>query len=183
HKDIEDEGQTIEVVTPTIGTQFFELDTENKFVTADGVKNLVDVIKYDKFSKGNDYKAYLTVMDYETGDPVVVNGEKVTAELEFTVDEETGEVRVPLSLDTKGLENKRLVAFEEIVIVTEDGEEPYAEHKDIEDEGQTIEVEKTVIETFVKNVQTGDKMFLIIVLGVIAIGGVIAFFLGKKFKK
>jgi len=68
---------------------------------------------------------------------------KVT--LPVIIDKESGTIRVPVDIDTTELGGKKLVAYEELWNVA-DKEEPVlvAEHKDIEDEGQTIQV--TLIE-------------------------------------
>ena len=133
-----------EIPVPELGTRFFELDTENKVVSNDGIKHLVDVVDYRNIPVGEDYEIRLTVMvkpEIEGEEPkaLVQDGEEVRVTLPVVIDKENGTIRVPVDIDTVKLGGKKLVAYEELWNVA-DKEEPtlVAEHKDIEDEGQTI---------------------------------------------
>ncbi|MFV0364573.1 MAG: SpaA isopeptide-forming pilin-related protein [Suipraeoptans sp.] len=132
---------------PNIGTCFLENNTEKKEIVSNGVHDFVDIIEYSNFDISGEYKAYLTVMDYETKEALVINEEVVSSELLFTVDEPSGEIRIPISIDTTGLGNKRLVAFEEVYKIIDGKEVPYSKHKDIEDLNQTIEIVTPNIKT------------------------------------
>jgi hypothetical protein len=67
----------------------------------------------------------------------------VTGETVFTADSESMEVNVLFYVDTSALGGAKLVTFEELYDVS-DSENPIlvTEHKDIQDEGQTVEVEE-----------------------------------------
>ena len=89
-------------------------------------------------------------MDKETGEPILVNGEEVTAGETFTAETEDGSIEITFTFDSSVLEGKSLVAFE--TLYTE--EKKVAVHADIEDEGQTVRIPE--IHTTATDKVTGD---------------------------
>lgn len=162
HSDITDEWQWTFV--PEIGT------TANGYVKAtdnNGVEyrekvvpygetvNIVDVVEYNKLLPGVWYEMSGTLMDKATGKALVdKDGNAITATTRFLPAETSGTVEVVFTLDTTGLENTTIVAFEECLYVgaKKDGtpnKEAVAKHEDINDVEQTVYVPK--IRTTVKD--------------------------------
>jgi hypothetical protein len=78
---------------------------------------------------------------------LLIDGKEVTNDYEFTADKENMEVQIEFTFDGSTLGGKQLVTFEELYDMT-NPEEPkkVTEHKDINDEGQTVTI-KEVPET------------------------------------
>ena len=78
---------------------------------------------------------------------LIIDGKEVTNDYEFTADKENMEVQIEFTFDGSTLGRKQLVTFEELYDMT-NPEEPkkVTEHKDINDEGQTVTI-KEVPET------------------------------------
>ena len=87
-----------------------------------------------------------------TGDPLVENGKEGTVMSEpFKPSKANGTAEVTFEINTKGLEGKELVAFEtayrindyeEGMDLTKADKVVVSEHKDVNDEGQTIKLMK-----------------------------------------
>ena len=137
HADINDENQTVEITEPekpTLGTTA----TVNCQHTADptGEVTIVDVVEYTGLVPGNTYTISGILMDKSTGEPLMVDGSEVTAEVEFTAEESTGTVELTYTLDASTLAGATIVVFETLY---QDGVE-IAAHADINDEAQTITI-------------------------------------------
>ena len=147
HADIEDEGQTITVHVPEIGTQA-SVDGK-KEVKAKGEIMLADVISYKNLTPGKEYAVNGILMDKSTGKPFLANGKEIHAETTFTPDTVDGEVTVFFIFNADGITKEtEVVAFESIY---RDGVE-IAVHADINDQGQTVKLIPTVPDT----PKTGD---------------------------
>jgi hypothetical protein len=134
HADLDDEGQTINVVD--IHTQAHDSKTNTNEGTVSEETTLVDVVSYEGLTPGNTYKLFTTLVDKVTGEALCdADGNVLVTETTFTPDEADGTVEVELSLDTTELEGKSVVFFEKLA----DAEDHIiAVHEDIDDEGQTI---------------------------------------------
>lgn len=104
------------------------------------------VEKADKSAK--EYTLHATLMDKKTGEPLKVADKGVTAELKFTPNSESGTVSINLGeFDATSLDGHTLVVFEELTKQSDiDGKATdvtVAEHKDINDEGQSVTVTST----------------------------------------
>ena len=77
-------------------------------------------------------KGYL--VDKKTGKPIYENGEKVTSEVTFTAESESGTVEMVFTVNAKALSGKKIVVFEDCYY--EDVK--VAAHADINDIGQTV---------------------------------------------
>ena len=133
HTDIEDEGQTVTFVEgPKIGTTA-TVDGQH---TADptGEITIVDVVEYSGLTPGEPYTVSGILMDKGSGNPLLVDGAEVTAELEFTAEESTGTVELTYTLDASLFAGTSIVVFETLY---QDGVEIVA-HADINDESQTV---------------------------------------------
>lgn len=167
HADIEDEDQTVKVTVPEIGTK--ATVNGEKSATAKDDITIEDTVSYKNLTVGKEYTVKGILMDKATGNPFLVNGEEVTAEVTFTAEKANGEIAVSFTFDGSAVTKEtKLVVFETLY---RDGTE-LAAHADIEDVGQTV----TLIPPKPDNPQTGDNSNLgfWIGLGAVALGGVIA---------
>ena len=70
---------------------------------------------------------------------LLINGKRVESDYTFTADSEKMTVEVVFTFDATSLDGKQLVTFEELYDVSNPDEpKKVTEHKDIEDDGQTI---------------------------------------------
>lgn len=134
HADINDEGQTIKVKNPEIGTK--ATADGKKEITADKI-TITDVVSYKDLTPGKEYKLTGVLMNKATNDKLLIDGKEITAEATFTPKATTGEVEMTFTFDARELTAEtEVVAFETLY---RDGIE-IAVHADIEDEGQTVKI-------------------------------------------
>ena len=102
--------------------------------------------RFDGYLEGN-YKLSGWQMVKAENAKLLIDGKEVTNDYEFTADKENMEVQIEFTFDGSTLGGKQLVTFEELYDMT-NPEEPkkVTEHKDIDDEGQTVTI-KEVPET------------------------------------
>ena len=102
--------------------------------------------RFDGYLEGN-YKLSGWQMIKEENAKLLIDGKEVTNDYEFTADKENMEVQIEFTFNGSTLGGKQLVTFEELYDMT-NPEEPkkVTEHKDINDEGQTVTI-KEVPET------------------------------------
>lgn len=132
HADPDSKEQTISFPKVRTSAKDTVTDSSNARAAEDTV--IVDTVFYSNLTPGQEYTVEGTLMDQETEEPLLADGEKITAETDFTPKSDSGSVDVTFEFDASGMEGKTAVAFES---VTRDGEE-VAAHKDIHYEGQTI---------------------------------------------
>jgi hypothetical protein len=135
HADIEDEGQTVTFTArePKIGTSAAGKNGEKELEAAPEV-TLIDTVSFENLIAGETYTLTGVLMDKETGEPLLIGGEQVTAETTFTPEAAAGTARVGFTFDSTALMGKSVVVFETLNL---DGAE-VAVHADIDDEGQTV---------------------------------------------
>lgn len=134
HTDINDEGQTVKIKNPEIGTQ--ATADGKKEVTADKI-TITDVVSYKDLTPGKEYKLIGVLMNKATNDKLLIDGKEITAEATFTPKATTGEVEMTFTFDARELTAEtEVVVFETLY---RDGIE-IAVHADIEDEGQTVKI-------------------------------------------
>ena len=117
---------------PEIGTTA-TVDGEHVAEPAEEI-TLVDTVTYKNLKVGQTYKLSGILMDKETGEPLLVNEQPVTAELEFTPTSSEGSVELTYTFDGSALAGKSVVVFEDLY----QDENVVASHADINDEGQTV---------------------------------------------
>ena len=117
---------------PEIGTTA-TVDGEHVVEPAEEI-TLVDTVTYKNLKVGQTYKLSGILMDKETGEPLLVNEQPVTAELEFTPISSEGSVELAYTFNGSALAGKSVVVFEDLY----QGENVVASHADINDEGQTV---------------------------------------------
>ena len=161
HADIEDEGQTVTVTKPEVGTTATDKADGDKNVVSEPEATITDTVRYVNLTPGKTYKVSGTLYEKVKGKDgkatekkLAVNGKDVTAETEFTAEKSSGEVEVTFTFDASAIKDgTELVAFE---TVSSDGHEICA-HADIEDEGQTVTVTKPEVGTTATDGFDGDK--------------------------
>ena len=132
HKDIKDEGQTIYI--PKIGTTALDKETGSHNSNPDKKVTIVDTVTYKGLIPGKEYTVKGTLMDKSTGKELLADGKSVTAEKTFTAEKSDGSVELTFIFDGSALAGKQVVVYEELYI----GDNLIGEHKDINDEGQTV---------------------------------------------
>lgn len=177
HEDIEDINQMVVVTVPGISTSARDgIDGDHTLMAGkDAV--ITDRVTYEGLIPGKEYTLKATLMDKKTGEMLSINDQHVTAELKFTPNSQNGTIDIDLGkFDASSLDGHDLVVFEELYKQTEQGNEAtevlVAEHKDIDDEGQTVTVTTTPPGGFFG--KTGGNDFFIVVsiaaLAVLACG-------------
>ena len=147
HESITDKDQTI--YFPEISTSLTDDVTGEHMAEAAENMSLTDTVNYKGLRPGREYVLKGILMDKATGDPLLINGEKVTQELRFTPDDTDGSVDMTFTFDGSALAGKSVVAFESCLY---DGKE-IAVHHDIDSEEQTVYIPE--IETKLTNDKTG----------------------------
>lgn len=167
HADIEDEGQTVKVKVPEIGTQA-SVDGK-KEITAKGTVTIEDIVSYKNLTPGKEYTVKGTLMDKSTGRPFTVDGKEISSSYTFKPETADGEVKMTFTFDAGAVsKTTEIVVFESVY---RDGVE-VAVHADIEDDGQTV----TLVPPAPDIPQTGDNSNLgfWIGLGAVALGGLVS---------
>ena len=148
HKDIDDEGQTVLITERKILIHTTATDQNGKKeIEAGKDLTIVDTVTLEGLEIGTNYKLSGWQMVKAENEKLLIDGKEVTNDYEFTADKENMEVQIEFTFDGSTLGGKQLVTFEELYDMT-NPEEPkkVTEHKDINDEGQTVTI-KEVPET------------------------------------
>ena len=111
HSDLTDEGQTVEFDDPKIGTTATNQTDGSKLVDPEKKVTFVDTVAYSNLQIGKNYKVSGVLMDKASGQPLMVDGETVTAETEFTAEAADGTVEVVFEFDASSVAGD-LVVFE-----------------------------------------------------------------------
>lgn len=146
--DKDNEGQTVKLAPSTIGTTATDKSDGDHELMAGKDAVITDEVKYEGLIPAKEYTLHATLMDKKTGEPLKVADKGVTAELKFTPNSESGTVSINLGeFDATSLDGHTLVVFEELTKQSDiDGKTTdvtVAEHKDINDEGQSVTVTST----------------------------------------
>ena len=167
HADINDNGQTVKVKIPEIGTKA-TVDGK-KEVTASGRVKIEDIVSYKNLTPGKEYAVKGVLMNKATGEPLLADGKEIRSSFTFKPDKPDGEINITFVFDASGLKTAtEIVVFETLY---RDGTE-IAAHADLKDEGQTVKITPPTPD----NPQTGDNSNLgfWIGLGAVALGGLVA---------
>ena len=145
HEDLEDEGQTVSFTgpSPEIGTTATDGDDGDHEAQADDNVTIVDEVHYENLEPGVEYVLTGTLVDRDAAKPVEEDGAPLTVKVRFTPEEADGSVEVVFRFDGTDLAGHTVVAFEELSL---DGE-VVAEHKDPNDEGQSVSLVESPSET------------------------------------
>ena len=144
HKDIDDEGQTVLITERKISIHTTATDKNGKKeIEAGKDLTIVDTVTLEGLEIGTNYKLSGWQMVKAENAKLLIDGKEVTNDYEFTADKENMEVQIEFTFDGSTLGGKQLVTFEELYDMT-NPEEPkkVTEHKDIDDEGQTVTIKE-----------------------------------------
>ena len=154
HADIDDEGQTVKIRVPEIGTTATSEDGHR--VDPLGEVKITDEVSYKNLKPGKEYTVSGVLMDKTTGDVFLdAAGEEIRSEVIFTPEKSTGTVTVEFTFDASNLHGTQLVVFEYLYY---DGL-LLAAHAELEAEGQTVEIKNPKIST-IAVVEGGGKTTL-----------------------
>ena len=132
HEDITDEQQTLNF--PEISTTLVSEDGIHT-AKAEGTITLTDTVDYSGLIINHEYTVKGTLMDKSTGSAILdATGAPITATKPFTADSTDGSVEIKFTFDASVVEGSTVVAFEELY----NNLGVVAEHKDINDEEQTV---------------------------------------------
>ena len=126
----------IENYERSIDTNAKDSETGENYSTPDEDVTIIDEVSYQGLFVGEEYTVKGILMDKLTGEPILdKDGNEIVAESTFVPEEREGKVDVEFKFDGSELEGSVAVVFETLYDV--DGV-IQAEHKDINDEDQTI---------------------------------------------
>ena len=148
HKDIDDDGQTVLITERIIKIHTIATDKDGKKeIEAGKDVTIVDTVKLEGLEVGTKYQLVGWQMLKEENAELIINDKRIENDYIFTADSETMEVKIEFTFDASTLGGKQLVTFEELYDLS-NPDEPIkvTEHKDIEDDGQTVTI-KEVPET------------------------------------
>ena len=154
HEEISDENQTIYIDIPDddkwLRTVAVDAKDGDKLINAEENASIKDTVEYIWLKRNKEYTLKGEIHINRNGNDagvLMVNGQAVKSELVFTPTRRNGEVEMLFNFDASSLrKDDKLVVFEEVYDA--DGN-LVAEHKDINDEGQTVIVDGPAIEKYV----------------------------------
>ncbi|MEK4504132.1 VaFE repeat-containing surface-anchored protein [Bacillus sp. FSL R12-0069] len=138
HADIEDKGQTVKFVKPSVKTTATNKADGSKELDAMDAVTIQDKVEYKDLIVGKEYVVKGKLMDKTTNKPLQVDGKEVTSETTFTAKEKDGSVTLDFTFNPSALEGKEVVVFEDVY----QNDVLVATHADIHDKGQTVKFKK-----------------------------------------
>lgn len=171
--DLGNEDQTVKLVPSTIGTTATDASDGDHELMPGKDAVITDTVAYHDLIPGREYTLKATLYDKATGEPLSVNDKHVTAEIKFTPNSPDGTIDIDLGpFDATALDGHDLVVFEELYKQAEvNGEVTdvlVAEHKDINDEAQTVTVTSTP--TGGRYGKTGGDNLVYVLVALVLIG-------------
>ena len=117
-----------------------------KTILAGKEVTIVDTVKLDGLTKGTKYQLKGWQMLKEENAELIIDGKRVENDYTFVADDEEMKVEISYTFNASALGGKNLVTFEELYDLS-NPEEPVkvVEHKDIEDDGQTVLITERII--------------------------------------
>ena len=176
HRQIDSPSQSI--YYPEIGTTASDADDGDQEALADEEVTIKDEVAYKNLVPGLTFRAEGVLMDKETGEQLLIDGQPVTSEVEFTPEESSGTVEVSFTFNGSNLAGKTLVVFEKLYLISGDSEIPVASHEDLESTEQSVllsenppEVPEEDTTDVSAPVKTGDEtnLMLYLIIGGVAI--------------
>lgn len=138
HADIDDKGQSFEIAPSECRTMLTDETDGDHVILPSTTTSLIDTVAYENLIPGKEYKVSGKLMLKDTDKPLYVGDKAVTAEKTFTPNQPSGTVELRFEFDSSSLDGKEIVAFEKL---TKDDVE-VAVHEDIDDQNQTVTVDK-----------------------------------------
>lgn len=162
NKTVIDLGTLTDDYEPEISIHTTATDkaTDEKMIVAGKDVTIIDTVNLDGLEKGTKYQLKGWEMVKSENAELIVNGERVENDLAFTAADTKMEVQIEFTFNASELAGKELVTFEELYDVTNPDEPTkVAEHKDIEDDGQTVTITERIItmHTTAADKATGKK--------------------------
>lgn len=144
----------------TVGTVAIDSRTNDHIMFADKNQSFTDTVSYTNLRIGKTYRLKAKLMNASNGALIVVNGKEVSATKDFVPNAVNGSVDVVFSgVDLSNFAGTTTVVFEELYELWGEGnsnELLVAQHKDLKDKGQTIEVPEIKTSAIVED--NGTKM-------------------------
>lgn len=133
---------------------WFKENGEKEIKPAETI-TIIDEVSYENLIPGVTYKLSGILMDYVKEEPLLMGGQEVVAEAEFTVEESSGTVNMEFVINGRHLSGKAITVFEYLYI----GETMIASHADINDQNQTVRFLKVGnIEIYKGDSDTGEPL-------------------------
>lgn len=140
-------------VPPKVGTQALDKETNDHVGQAQGKRIITDRVKYQGARMYKEYTVEGTLMNAETGAPILVGGKPVKAKKTFKAEQTDGYVDIEFVIeDASVLLGTKTVAFEDLL----EGEIKVASHADINDEDQSVYYPK--VKTSANDKATNDRI-------------------------
>ena len=133
HAEITDEDQSTHY--PKVGTMASDQLTKDGVGTIGKETTIIDSVRCENLIEGKEYTVEGVIMDKSTGEAIIEDGKQITSNIKFTAESENQDVQMEFKLDSEKLKGKSIVMFEELKYLGI----TVAEHKDITDEGQTVD--------------------------------------------
>ncbi|WP_439022128.1 VaFE repeat-containing surface-anchored protein [Bacillus thuringiensis] len=153
HADINDVGQTVRFVEPTIKTTVTNKADGGKEMHAKDSITIQDKVEYKDLIVGKEYVVKGKLMNKVTNEPLLIDGKEVKAETKFTAKEKNGFVTLDFPFVGAEQQGREVVVFEEVY---QDGV-LVAIQSDINDAGQTVRFVEPTIKTTATNKADGGK--------------------------
>lgn len=155
HEDLKDQGQTVTVKPPAIGTIATDGVDNDKDVVKDTQATVKDTVAYVGLTVGKEYTLKGELMDKATGTVLTdAEGNPVTAETKFTPKTTAGTVDIEFTFDGSNLKDgDTLVAFEHVIYKDKE----IASHTEIGDIAQSVTVSEPKLGTTAVDAVDGDK--------------------------
>ena len=144
----------------TIHTTATDKVTGEKSIVAGKNVTIVDTVTLDGLTKGTKYQLKGWQMVKSENAQLLIDGKPVESDYTFTAKDSSMEVQIAFTFNASELAGKDLVTFEELYDLSNPDEPTkVAEHKDIEDEGQTVTITERIItmHTIATDKATGEK--------------------------
>ena len=104
---------------------------------------IVDTVELEGLTVGKKYRLRGWEMLKDKNAELLIGGKRVEKEYEFTAEEPDMQIEMEFAFSASELGGSKLVTFEELYDLTDpENPEKVTEHKDIDDEGQTVTVKK-----------------------------------------
>lgn len=140
--------------TPVITTQASDAKTQYQIIKPSADTDIIDKVTITDTMAGRDYTITGTLMDKDTGEAVMVNGNPVTASQTFTSDGTKKVLDMHFNFDSSALGGKTVVVCEKLTY----GDYVAATEEDMENKDQTIYFPE--IHTTATDSETADHLTL-----------------------
>ena len=112
-------------------------------IQADKEVTIIDTVTLEGLEVGTKYQLKGWQMVKEENAELIIDGKRVEKDYTFIADKENMTVEIAFTFDASTLGGKQLVTFEELYDLSNPDEpKKVAEHKDIEDDGQTVTIKE-----------------------------------------